>query len=184
LWVLSRNFRPDSVVSKRGRIVGEDVDRAISFAYCSTVATSSHGSTVTFPCKRSRKMSSKCVCRAEKSRGDPQCELSSPYLPGTLARCAEMVARRGEVTFLDPPFRQLEFQPIHERHHSPRRCDHISSGFSPYVFPRENAVGHQSTFKTAWRATRRRAKVPYFRIYDLRSTYATRLRAGGVAPSG
>jgi integrase len=25
------------------------------------------------------------------------------------------------------------------------------------------------------------AKVPYFRIYDLRSTYATRLSAGGVA---
>ena len=30
-------------------------------------------------------------------------------------------------------------------------------------------------------ATLRRAKVPYFRIYDLRSTYATRLSAGGVA---
>jgi integrase len=27
----------------------------------------------------------------------------------------------------------------------------------------------------------RRAKVPYFRIYDLRSTYATRLSAGAVA---
>jgi integrase len=27
----------------------------------------------------------------------------------------------------------------------------------------------------------RRAKGPYFRIYDLRSTYATRLSAGGVA---
>jgi hypothetical protein len=27
----------------------------------------------------------------------------------------------------------------------------------------------------------RRAKVPYFRIYDLRSTYATRPSAGGVA---
>jgi integrase len=29
--------------------------------------------------------------------------------------------------------------------------------------------------------TLRRAKVPYFRIYDLRSTYSTRLSAGGVA---
>jgi integrase len=28
---------------------------------------------------------------------------------------------------------------------------------------------------------RRRAKIPFFRIYDLRSTYATRLSAGGVA---
>jgi hypothetical protein len=27
----------------------------------------------------------------------------------------------------------------------------------------------------------RRAKVQYFRIYDLRSTYATRLIVGGVA---
>ena len=27
----------------------------------------------------------------------------------------------------------------------------------------------------------RRAKVPYFRIYDLHSTYAARLSAGGVA---
>ena len=52
---------------------------------------------------------------------------------------------------------------------------------SPYLFPSENAVGHQTTFKTAWRLTLRRAKVPYFRIYDLRSTYATRLSAGGVA---
>ena len=37
------------------------------------------------------------------------------------------------------------------------------------------------TFKTVWRATLRRAGVRYFRIYDLRSTYATRLSAGGVA---
>ncbi|MPZ21902.1 MAG: tyrosine-type recombinase/integrase, partial [Luteitalea sp.] len=55
------------------------------------------------------------------------------------------------------------------------------AGNSEYLFPRENCVGHQTTFKTAWRATLRRAKVPYFRIYDLRSTYATRLSAGGVA---
>jgi integrase len=39
----------------------------------------------------------------------------------------------------------------------------------------------KTTFKTAWAATLRRAKGPYFRIYDLRSTYATRLSAGGVA---
>jgi integrase len=56
------------------------------------------------------------------------------------------------------------------------------AGHSPYVFPSENNPrGHQTTFKTAWTATLRRAKVPYFRIYDLRSTYATRLSAGGVA---
>ena len=56
------------------------------------------------------------------------------------------------------------------------------AGNSPYVFPSENnPTGHQTTFKTGWAATLRRAKVPYFRIYDLRSTYATRLSAGGVA---
>jgi len=32
---------------------------------------------------------------------------------------------------------------------------------------------HETTFKTVWRKTLRRAKIPYFRIYDLRSTYAT-----------
>jgi len=32
-----------------------------------------------------------------------------------------------------------------------------------------------------WESTLRRAKVPYFLIYDLRSTDATRLSAGGVA---
>jgi len=56
------------------------------------------------------------------------------------------------------------------------------AGQEPYLFPSEkNPLGHQTTFKTAWAATLRRAKVPYFRIYDLRSTYATRLSAGGVA---
>ena len=53
---------------------------------------------------------------------------------------------------------------------------------SPFLFPSdENPSGHQKTLKTVWQATLRRAKVPYFRIYDLRSTYATRLSAGGVA---
>jgi integrase len=56
------------------------------------------------------------------------------------------------------------------------------SGPGEYLFPSdENASGHQKTFKTAWHATLRRANVQYFRIYDLRSTYATRLSAGGVA---
>ena len=53
---------------------------------------------------------------------------------------------------------------------------------SPYLFPSdENPSGHQRTLKTVWHATLRRAGIPYFRTYDLRSTYATRLSAGGVA---
>jgi integrase len=56
------------------------------------------------------------------------------------------------------------------------------SGPGPWLFPSdENPTGHQKTLKTVWHAVLRRAKVPYFRIYDLRSTYATRLSAGGVA---
>ena len=52
----------------------------------------------------------------------------------------------------------------------------------PYLFPSDlNRTGYQTTFKTAWEAALRRANVPYFRIYDLRSTYAARLSAGGVA---
>ena len=56
------------------------------------------------------------------------------------------------------------------------------SGTGPYLFPSEQIPdAHQTTLKSTWRATLRRARVPYFRIYDLRSTYATRLSAGGVA---
>src|SRR5713101_4810113 len=56
------------------------------------------------------------------------------------------------------------------------------SGDSLFLFPSDrNRRGHQTTFKTVWRKTLRRATIPYFRIYDLRSTYATRLSAGGVA---
>lgn len=56
------------------------------------------------------------------------------------------------------------------------------AGPGVWLFPSdENPTGHQKTLKTVWHATLRRAKVPYFRIYDLRSTYATRLSAGGVA---
>ncbi len=56
------------------------------------------------------------------------------------------------------------------------------SGQSLYLFPSDvTPNGFQQTFKTVWHATLRRAGVRYFRIYDLRSTYATRLSAGGVA---
>ncbi len=56
------------------------------------------------------------------------------------------------------------------------------SGVSPYLFPNsDNPAGYQASFKKVWATTLRKAGVPYFRIYDLRSTYATRLSAGGVA---
>jgi integrase len=58
----------------------------------------------------------------------------------------------------------------------------LVSGIGPFLFPSDhNPSGHQRNIRTAWRKTLKRAGVPYFRIYDLRSTYATRLSAGGVA---
>jgi integrase len=45
------------------------------------------------------------------------------------------------------------------------------SGEGPFLFPSDrNQDGHLKKLKTVWRKTLRRAKVPYFRIYDLRST--------------
>jgi len=56
------------------------------------------------------------------------------------------------------------------------------SGGGPWLFPSDwNPLGHQGSFKKVWSSTLRKAGVSYFRIYDLRSTYATRLSAGGVA---
>ena len=56
------------------------------------------------------------------------------------------------------------------------------AGDGPFLFPSDlNPTGYQVELKTVRQKTLRRAKVPYFRIYDLRSTYATRLSAGGVA---
>jgi hypothetical protein len=56
------------------------------------------------------------------------------------------------------------------------------SGEGPYLFPSDlNSTGHLKKLKTVWKRTLRRAKISYFRIYDLRSAYATRLSAGGVA---
>jgi len=56
------------------------------------------------------------------------------------------------------------------------------SGNGDFLFPSDKTLTkHLKSVKTAWRNTLRRAGIPYFRIYDLRSTYATRLSAGGVA---
>jgi integrase len=56
------------------------------------------------------------------------------------------------------------------------------AGEGQFLFPSElNATGHLKTLKCVWQKTLHRAKVSYFRIYDLRSAYATRLSAGGVA---
>jgi integrase len=56
------------------------------------------------------------------------------------------------------------------------------SGNGEFLFPSDrNPKGHLRSLRTAWRKALKRAGIPYFRLYDLRSTYATRLSAGGVA---
>ena len=56
------------------------------------------------------------------------------------------------------------------------------AGPGEWLFPSSKKPNeHQSDFKKTWRRTLKRAGVRYFRLYDLRSTFATRLSAGGVA---
>ncbi len=52
------------------------------------------------------------------------------------------------------------------------------TGFFPVTERRANTTNPP---RGIWRAALHKAGVSYFRIYDLRSTYATRLSAGGVA---
>ena len=49
------------------------------------------------------------------------------------------------------------------------------------LFPSPRTSQHCKSVKRIWRTALRKAEISYFRIYDLRSTYATRLSAGGVA---
>jgi integrase len=56
------------------------------------------------------------------------------------------------------------------------------SGPGPWLFPSHRSpVGYQRSFRHPWSRSLRRAGVTYFRLYDLRSTFSTRLSAGGVA---
>jgi len=56
------------------------------------------------------------------------------------------------------------------------------AGPGPWLFPSSKKAGEaQTNFKKTWERSLRKAGIPYFRLYDLRSTYATRLSAGGVA---
>jgi integrase len=55
---------------------------------------------------------------------------------------------------------------------------------SEYLFPTPKVKAKKryvTNLRKVWRNTLRRAGVPYFSIYELRHTFATRLSAGGVA---
>jgi hypothetical protein len=55
------------------------------------------------------------------------------------------------------------------------------AGPGDWIFPSPRTSQHCKSVKRIWRTTLRKAEISYLRIYDLRSTYATRLSAGGVA---
>jgi integrase len=56
------------------------------------------------------------------------------------------------------------------------------SGNGDFLLPSDlNQEGHLRSPQTTWRKALKRAGIPDFRLYDLRSTCATRLSAGGVA---
>ena len=56
------------------------------------------------------------------------------------------------------------------------------AGPGDWLFPSHRTKGQRyKSTKGIWRAALHKAGVSYFRIYDLRSTHATRLSAGGVA---
>ena len=55
---------------------------------------------------------------------------------------------------------------------------------SDYLFPRLTPLGKKpyiGSLKKVWGTSLRRAGIPYFSLYELRHTFATRLSAGGVA---
>ncbi len=55
---------------------------------------------------------------------------------------------------------------------------------SEYLFPRPNQKSRKPYMRNllkVWAATLNRAGVPYFTLYEVRHTFATRLSAGGVA---
>jgi len=55
---------------------------------------------------------------------------------------------------------------------------------SEYVFPTPRNDGRKpyiTNLRKVWAATLKKAGVPYFSLYELRHTFATRLSAGGVA---
>jgi integrase len=88
-------------------------------------------------------------------------------------------------------FRQLNYYRSHRQRPVTLRLsgardafrDQLSiAGDGPFLFPSDlNPTVHQVELKTVWQKTLRRTKIPYFRIYDLRSTYSSRLSAGSVA---
>jgi len=58
----------------------------------------------------------------------------------------------------------------------------VGLGFSDYVFPSyDEPTTHLGSVKKAWRTALKSAGLPYFPIYNLRATFASRLSASGTS---
>lgn len=76
----------------------------------------------------------------------------------------------------DMPMTDLAFNAFRERMAEPHGSDYLFPSPSPRA-----TKPYTGSLKKVWSSTLRRAKVPYFSLYELRHTFATRLSAGGVA---
>lgn len=58
----------------------------------------------------------------------------------------------------------------------------VGPEFSPYVFPNlKNPSRHVKSLKKTWRSALRKAKIPFFPIYNLRARFGSRLNATGAS---
>lgn len=74
--------------------------------------------------------------------------------------------------------------PITELAHQAFKFQIDSTPVSEYLFPTPSKRAKKpyiTSLRKIWEKTLRRARVPYFPLYHLRHTFATRLSAGGVA---
>jgi integrase len=76
----------------------------------------------------------------------------------------------------DMPMTDLAYNAFRERMAEPHGSDYLFPSPSPRA-----TKPYIGSLKKVWGSTLRRAKVPYFSLYELRHTFATRLSAGGVA---
>lgn len=74
--------------------------------------------------------------------------------------------------------------PMTEPAHVAFKAQMHLAGDSEYLFPTSSPRAkrpHITSLRKIWAKTLKRARVPYFPLYHLRHTFATRLSAGGVA---
>jgi integrase len=75
----------------------------------------------------------------------------------------------------DMPMTELAWQAFKDQIEEAKGSDYL------FPSPKRGRKPHLTNLRKAWTATLKKAGVPYFSLYELRHTFATRLSAGGVA---